>query len=95
MFLALDTELVIGGKTFLKTKGLEHCFLAPVKLTRSAILSNFVDKIITAIQKSFEIALVAAEPTRKWRNTVKIYLQPMEYMLYNFSNRCKSYRFFC
>ena len=28
-----------------------------------------------------EIALVAAEPTRKWRHTVKICLQPMEYML--------------
>ena len=62
---------VVEGQ-FLKTNGKEHCFVAPVKLPRSDILSNIVNKIITAIKKILEIALVAAKPTRKWRHTVKI-----------------------
>ena len=32
--------------------------IAPAKLPRSAILNNFVDKIVTAIKKIVEIALV-------------------------------------
>ena len=43
--------------------------------------------------KIVEIALVAAEPTRKWSHTVKICLQPKQYMFYNFSNGSKNYRF--
>ena len=74
MFLAVDSEFVTGG-SMLKKNGLEHCFLAPAKLPRSAILNNGVDKIVTAIQKIVEIALVSAKPTRKWRHTVKIWLQ--------------------
>ena len=88
MLLAFDTEFVTGGRIFLKINGLEHCFLAPAKLPRTAILNNFIDKIVTAIKKSLKLLLyVSAEPTRKWCHTVKICLQPMEYMLYNFSNR--------
>ena len=56
---------------FSKTNGNEHCFLAPAKSPRSAISNNFINKIITGIQKSL---LVAAEPTRKWRHTVKMCL---------------------
>ena len=47
---------VVEGQ-FLKTNGKEHCFLAPAKLPRSAILNNFVNKIITAIQKSLKLLL--------------------------------------
>ena len=50
MFLALDTELVAGGRAFLRTR-LEHCFLAPAKLPRITILNNFVNKIVTALHK--------------------------------------------
>ena len=42
---------------FLKTNGLEHCFLAPAKLPLIAILNNFVNKIVTALQKSLKLLL--------------------------------------
>ena len=75
MFLALDTELVTGGRAFFENQWAGALFfLAPAKLPRSGILNNSVDKIITAIKKIVEIALVAAEPTRKWHHTVKICL---------------------
>ena len=85
-------------KDFFKSNGLEHCFLSPAKLPHSAILDNCVNKIVSAISKIVEIAFVSPEPTRKWRHTVKSCLQPRNtymftYMLYNFSNTCKSYRF--
>ena len=58
MFLALDTELVTGGRTFFwKPLGWNIPFLAPAKSPRSAILNNFVDKIITAIQKLLKLLL--------------------------------------
>ena len=47
---------------FLKTNGLEHCFLAPAKLPRSAILNNFVDKLVKAIQKSLKLLLYLRNP---------------------------------
>ena len=57
MFLALDTELVTGGRTFFENQWAGALFLAPAKLPRSAILNNFVDTIITAIQKSLKLLL--------------------------------------
>ena len=42
---------------FLKNNGKEHCFLSPAKLPRSAILNKFVNKIMTAIQKSLKLLL--------------------------------------
>ena len=76
MFLALDTELVTGGKTFLKTNGLEDCFLAPAKLPRSAILNNFVDTIITAIQKSLKLLLQLQNPPENGATPSKFVYNP-------------------
>ena len=42
---------------FLKTNGQEHCFLVPAKLPRIVILNNFVNKFVTADQKSLKLLL--------------------------------------
>ena len=74
---------------FLKTNGQGHCFLAPAKLPRSAILNNVVNKIVTAIKKIVEIYLAAAEPTSKWRHTVNICLQRKQYIFTIFKTEVK------
>ena len=57
MFLALDTELVADGRTFFENQWAGALLLALAKLPRNAILNNFVDTIITAIQKSLKLLL--------------------------------------
>ena len=54
-FLPSTQNLEVVEGQFLKTNVKEHCFLAPAKLPRSAILNDFVNKIITAIQKSLKL----------------------------------------
>ena len=46
---------VVGDIHLLKTNEQGHCFLAPAKLPRSAILNIFVNKIVTVIKKIVEI----------------------------------------
>ena len=57
MFLVLGKELVTGGRTFFENQWAGALLFSPAKLPRSAILNNFVDKIITAIQKSLNFLL--------------------------------------
>ena len=45
------------GQFLKKKNGNEHCFLVPAKLPRSVILNNFVNKIITVIQKTLKLFL--------------------------------------
>ena len=54
---AFYTELITAGRAIFKTNGKEHCFLEPAKLLGSAILNNFVNKIITAFRKSLKFLL--------------------------------------
>ena len=76
MFLAFNTDFVTGGMIFLKTNGLEHCFLAPAKLPRSAILNNFVDKIVTAVQKSLKLFLYLRNPPENGATLSKFVYNP-------------------
>ena len=72
MFLAFDTEFVTGGNIFFEKQwagSLLFKFLAPAKLPRSAILNNFVDKIVTAIKKSLKLLLYLRNPSE---NGVKL-----------------------
>ena len=93
MFLALDTELVTGGRTFFENQWAGTLLFSPGQITPQCHSEQFCRYNHHGDSKIVEIALVAVEPTRKWHHTVQICSQPMEYMLYNFSNTCESYRF--
>ena len=51
MFLAFDTDFVTGWRIFFENQ------MGRSKLPRIATLNNFVDKIVTAIQKSLKLLL--------------------------------------
>ena len=76
---AFDAELwckkVVEGQ-FLKTNGKKHFFLAPAKLLCSAILNNFVNKIITAIQKSLNLLLPLRIPPENGATLSKFVYNP-------------------
>ena len=93
MFLALDTELSAGGRTFFENQWAGVLLFSPGQITPQCHSEQFCRYNHHGDSKIVEIALVAPEPTRKWHHTVQICSQPMEYMSYNFSNTCESYRF--
>ena len=67
--------LVVEGK-FSKTNVNEHCFLAPAKLPRSAILNDFVNKIITTIKKSLKLLLQLRNPPENGATLSKFVYNP-------------------
>ena len=84
---------VVEGQV-LKTNGKEHCFLSLAKLPRSAILNNFVNKIITTIQKSLKLLLYLRNRPENGATLSKFVYNTCStcYTIF-FSNRSKSCRF--
>ena len=57
IYFSLRRRSYKWARTFFLTNEKGHCFLAPAKLSYSAILNNFVKKIVTVIRKSLELFL--------------------------------------
>ena len=93
MLLVFDTEFVTGVRIFFENQWAGALPFSPGQITPQCHSEQFCRQNRHGNSKIVEIALVSAELIRKWRHTVKICLQPMEYMLYDFSNICKNYRF--
>ena len=92
--LAFDAELICGGRAIFENKWEGALLFSTGQITPQCHSEQFRHYNHHGYSKIVEIVLVAAEPTRNWRHTVKICLQPKQMdMLYNFSNRSKIYRF--